>query len=125
MCEEAVGAATHAGDPRMLSDALLALAEAMLESGDAERALSAAMQAQESFTRAGRQESEWRAWVVAARAGQHAGNEATVRQSALRAEGLLLNLRQKWGEEIYNAYLTRPDVRQSRRHLSQLLAENR
>jgi len=125
MCEEAVEEATHAGDPRMLSDALLALAEAMLESGDAKRALSTALQAQESFTRAGRQESEWRAWAVAARAGQRAGNEATVRQSAPRAEGLLLNLRQKWGEEIYNAYLTRPDVRQSRKRLSQLLAENK
>jgi len=104
---------------------LLALAEAMLESGDAKRALSTALQAQESFTRAGRQESEWRAWVVVARAGQRAGDEATVRQSAPRAEGLLLNLRQKWGEEIYNAYLTRPDVRQFRKHLGQLLAGNK
>lgn len=47
LCEEAVELAKSTGDSKLLSGALLALAEAALEDGEAARALEAALQAQE------------------------------------------------------------------------------
>ena len=120
-CEQAVDMATLTGDPQLLSSALLAWAEAMLENGDARRALETALQAQNSFARFGRQESEWRAWLVAARASQQLGEESAVRQYASYADARLSNLEQKWGAEAYNGYLARPDIQHSRGQLGQLL----
>ena len=125
MCEEAVQRASHANYSRLLSSALLARAEGLLESDDAQASLSSALEAQQSFARAGQQESEWRAWLIAARASRRQGNGATARDYALRAEDLLSKLRQMWGADAYNGYHTRPDVQKSLRQLSQLLAENR
>jgi tetratricopeptide (TPR) repeat protein len=110
MCEQAVEMATRANDPWMHSGARLALAEALLESGDAEGALNTAREVQKSFEHAGQQESKWRAWLIAGRASLRVGDAAKAGQYALRAEGLLANLRQKWGTEAYNDYLTRPDI---------------
>ena len=123
-CEEAVKMAAHAGDPLMLSCATLALAEALLESGDAQGALTTALQAQDRFAQAGQEEPQWRAWLVAARASKRAGDEAKARQYAQSAEDLLSNLQRKWGEVAYNGYTNRPDVHYSRQHLSRVLAGN-
>src|SRR6185503_18133097 len=48
-CTEAVAMASKASNPKLLSQALLALAEALLEDGDAQDALTQAMSAQERF----------------------------------------------------------------------------
>jgi serine/threonine protein kinase/uncharacterized protein HemY len=125
LCEEAVTMAERSRDPWLLSRAQLALAETMFESGDTQGASTIALEAQASFARSMRQDSEWRAWLVMARASQRAGDEAKAREYASRAAELLTNLQQKWGTEAYSGYLARPDVHHSHTHLSELLAENK
>ena len=124
MCEEAVEAARRATYPPILSGALMALAEAMLESGDAQGALANASEAQTRFESAGQQESEWRARLIQARASLLAGDAIKAGKYASLAEGLLSNLRQRWGVEAYETYLKRPDIRYYREHLIQLLHAN-
>lgn len=109
-CEEAVNLAMRANDPWLLSKARLALAEALLESDDAKGALTNALQVQESFARSGQQASEWRAWLIAARASRRTGDVAKAGEYATRAADALANLEQTWGAESYNSYLTRTDV---------------
>jgi serine/threonine protein kinase/Tfp pilus assembly protein PilF len=121
LCEEAIALAANTGDPRLISGALLSAAEAMLESSDAQRALETAIHAQESFARFGQQDSEWRAWLIAAKAKRRLGDEAAAREYASNAEARLSSLAQKLGPEAYNGYLTRPDVEHFRKQLAQLV----
>jgi tetratricopeptide (TPR) repeat protein/tRNA A-37 threonylcarbamoyl transferase component Bud32 len=118
LIEEAAETATRAGDPQQVAALLLALAQALLEDGDAQGALTTALRAQESFARFGQQASEWRAWALAARASRRTGDEAKAREYAARARETLSRLQQKWGDENYHSYLNRPDVQHARRQLS-------
>ncbi len=124
-CAEAVKMARRAHDGRMLPDALLAHAEAMLESGDWQGALTNALEAQSILAPTGRRESEWRAWLIAGRASQQAGDESKARDYLSRAGNLLESLDALWGTESYNLYLTRPDVQHYRDSLRQVLNVNR
>ena len=121
-CEEAVAMATRTGDPWLLSKSQLALAEAVLESGDAQDALSNALGAKEAFARSGQQDSEWRAWLIAARASHRAGDVTKAREYASHAADLLSDLQQRWGAENYNTYLMRPDIQYCRRQLNEELS---
>ena len=123
-CEEAVEAARQKQDSQMLPNALVALAEVLVEGDDPRAALAAAREAQGLLERAGRRESELRACLLAGRASQLAGESAAAHEYLARAEGLLAGLEDRWGAEAYNTYLTRPDVRQSRQQLSRLLGVN-
>jgi hypothetical protein len=114
--------ATRSKDPWLISRTQLALSEVLLESGDAQGALTTARAVQSSFARAGQQASEWRAWLVAARASRQLGNEAEARESASRAARTLSDLEKKWGAEVYNSYLTRPDVQYLRKRLNEEFA---
>jgi tetratricopeptide (TPR) repeat protein/tRNA A-37 threonylcarbamoyl transferase component Bud32 len=109
-CQEAVGIAARLGDPWLLAQARLGLAEAGFELGDFKQSLSDTLAAQESFARLGQPESEWRAWLLAARASRRAGDDARAREYAAHIPELLSSLRQKWGDASYTNYLTRPDV---------------
>lgn len=120
LCAEAVEQATRANDAALLSKALLALAEVEIESKDGASALKHALQAQERFARAGQLESEWRAWLVAARANREKGDEAAARESQARAGEILSQLEQKWGTVSFNSYQDRPDIQISRKQLGAL-----
>ncbi len=120
-CEEAVAMAKEVKSPRLLSNALLALAEILLLGNDSSRALATAREADEMFAHAGQQDSEWRALLMAARASQLAGNRSAARDYASRADGLCAGLQQKWGAEAYAGYLRRPDIENYRRQLVQIL----
>ncbi|MDT4968979.1 MAG: eukaryotic-like serine/threonine-protein kinase [Acidobacteriota bacterium] len=109
-CEEALRLATASGDPGLLSKATLAMAEAFLENNDAKGALTSALQAQESFSRTGQLASEWRAWLLAARASKRTADEAKAREYSAHAADSLARLQQTWGGENFNSYLTRSDV---------------
>jgi serine/threonine protein kinase len=121
LCKEAVDLATPTGDPQLLSSALLALAQALLESGDAQRALETALQAQEIFARFAMQESEWRAWLIASRASERLGEKPKANDYAARASDGLSHLEQKWGSGPYNGYLARPDIQHSLGQLGRIL----
>jgi serine/threonine protein kinase/Flp pilus assembly protein TadD len=117
-CEEAVGTATtRAGDAGLLSRVKLALAEVLLESKDASGALTNALEAQARFKSGGQLESEWRAWIVAARASRLKRDERSASEQFARANEVLSELRQKWGEEASSAYLARPDIQFSHKQL--------
>jgi serine/threonine protein kinase/tetratricopeptide (TPR) repeat protein len=122
LCDEALEAASRVTNPRLLSGAQMALAQALLETGNAVGALETVLQAQGSFARAGQQESEWRALLVAASASLRAGDRAKARGYAERAAYVLHTLKQKWGDEIYDKYIKRPDVQYLRRQLDEMLA---
>lgn len=119
LCEEAVAMAAEARNPWLLAHSQLALSEIALEDNDARGALAMALRAQENFQRAGQQASEWRAWLVAARASKRANDETKAREYAARAAGLLTSLAEKWTAEVYITYLARPDVRYLRKQLNE------
>ncbi len=123
-CQEAVEMARQSGDPSLLSEALLSLAEVMAQSGDAAGALKNSLESQEVFAHSGKQDYEWRAWLIAASASKSAGDSQKAHEYASRAETLLSGLQQKWGSDNYNTYLNRPDVQFSRKQLSELTAGN-
>lgn len=120
-CEKALALATELGDVGRLSEALLALAEAMLQGGDSGGALTTSHRAQEMLAQLGRQDLEWLAWLITARATQKAGDESSAREHAKRAADLLAPLEQKWGADYYGKYLTRPDIAYFRNQLSELV----
>ncbi len=121
-CEEAVTMARQSRDPSLLSEALLALAEALVYTGDSAGALKASLESQELFARFGKQDYEWLAALIAARASRAAGDTQKAHEYASRAESLLSGLQQKWGGDNYNTYLKRLDVQFSRKQLSELIA---
>lgn len=110
LCEEAVKLATEAGDIALLAHATLALAEAALQNGDAQGALAMAKQVQAKFAKSGQQESEWRAWLIAALASQRLNDKTAAQELLARGKEALSRLQQKWGTEAFNHYLERPDV---------------
>ena len=114
--------ARQADDPSLLSEALLALAESMVQSGDTAGALKTSIEAQQLFARSGKQDYEWVAWLVAARASRSAGDLQKATEYGSKAKDLLTGMEQKLGKDYYDTYLNRPDVQFSRKQLSELLA---
>ncbi|MGH9927921.1 MAG: protein kinase domain-containing protein [Pyrinomonadaceae bacterium] len=121
-CEEALTMARQSRDPSLLSETLLALAEALVQTGDSAGALKASLESQELLARLGKQDYEWLAWLVAARASRNMGDTQKAHEYGSRAESLLSGLQQKWGGDNYNTYLNRLDVQFSRKQLSELIA---
>ena len=120
LCEEALAAAERTSNPRLLSGAQLALAQVLLETNDYQGALDTALRAQSSFTRAGQQDSEWRALLVAANASRRAGDQT--QDYGSRAAAVLLAIQQKWGDASFERYVGRPDVQYLRKQLDEMLA---
>jgi serine/threonine protein kinase/uncharacterized protein HemY len=119
-CKEAISLAGDRTNPRLLSQAILALAEVMLVLRHASGALNNALQAQERFARWGQQESQWRAWLAAARAAEQTGDDRAVRDYTTRAVDLLSGLQHKWDAETYKSYIARPDIVAAREQLDRL-----
>jgi serine/threonine protein kinase/Tfp pilus assembly protein PilF len=109
-CEEAVKMANSAGDSALISRAMLAQAVAALESGNAEKALKLALQAEERFAKGAQLESQWRASVIAGRASQRLGDNNKAVEQFAQGKNILRQLQQKWGEEAYKGYISRPDI---------------
>ena len=121
LCETAVEAATRTGDPELISAAMLAMAEALLETGDSSQALAVALDLKDKLVGLGKQSSEWRAWLIAARASERSGNVAASHDYALRAAERLSHIEQGWTAQAYEGYLARPDIQRFRSQLDQLL----
>ena len=117
---EAAQLAAKSGTGLLTADTGLAHAEALLAAGDARAALDAALAAGRWFAGAGNQESEWRSWLVAARAENLLGDSAKSRGDAEKASGLLASLEQKWDADNYKTYTSRPDIQDLRRQLASL-----
>jgi len=122
-CQKALSMIKPATDPALAAEARLAVAQALLQKGDNAEALKAALDSQQIFSRFGKQDSEWLALLIAARARKNDGDAAQARDFASRAETLLAGLQQKWGDTSYQSYLTRPDIQFYRSQLNELLAQ--
>jgi tetratricopeptide (TPR) repeat protein len=121
LCEEAVAMAKKVKDPRLISSALLALAEVLLIANDLPGALENAREALKMLARSGQRDSEWRASLIAARASAEMGNKSATSEYASEAESLCAGLEQKWGKEAYESYLLRPDIQSYRNQVAQML----
>ena len=111
-CEEAVALARSQTDPALLSQAILALAEAELIAGDFKTALGHALEAQQRFSSADQKESEWRAVAVAALTAEKDQDKTKARDLATQALLALGELGQLWGTESSERYLLRKDVQE-------------
>ncbi len=120
-CEDALTMAQHEGEMALISDAMLALAQALYESGDAEGALKEALAAEKQIARFGEQESEWRAWLIAARSSLRIGDKEGARERYARASDSLAKLQTQWSAEAFEHYQYRPDVQVLRKQLSEAL----
>ncbi len=125
LCQEATDAAASLGDPLLLAESQLALAEAALTSGDTKRAIESALKAQTFFTNAGLAESNWRASLIAGLASQKAGDRNNAQLYLKSAADGLSSLQQKWGAEVFKSYQARPDIQLYRRQLEQSSAAAR
>ena len=112
--------ARQLNDPVPLARAQLALAEALLLTGDNGGAASNALRAEEVFERLSQPASAWQALLIAAQASQNLGDKSAAREYAMRAKDSLAKLEQNWGKENYSTYLSRPDVQRFRKQLEQL-----
>jgi len=110
LCAAAVKLASEAGDIALLSRALLSQAEASLQAGDAQGASTLATQAQEQFAAGSRLESEWRAWLIGARASQQLGDKTKAEELMDQALNIRSQLEQKWGGDAFKGYVSRPDI---------------
>jgi tetratricopeptide (TPR) repeat protein len=109
-CEEALSAASTAGDFGLQSRALLAAAEAALARKDGQKALALATEAQQRFARGGQLESEWRVWTILARANALLGNTAQSADQFRKALEVRGSLETQWGTEAFKLYSSRPDI---------------
>lgn len=118
LCQTAFEHATQIEHAQLSAMTGLALAEAELTNKDAATALTQALKTEENLTRAGSLDSDWQAWLLAARAAKLAGQTDNARDYVTRAHAALANLQQTWGTDAYNRYLTRPDVQFAQTQLS-------
>lgn len=125
LCQEAVAMAKESRLPRLISSAQLALAEVLVLAKDAQGALRAALEAQPLCARAGQQDSEWRAWLMAARASQITGDRSAAQMYASRAQTLCDGLREKWAADAYEGYLRRPDIQTYRSQIAQIVSRSK
>ena len=122
LCEQAANVDLEPASVSHKAHVQLALAEAKLETGDAAGCVDASLQAQQIFAKLHESEREWRAWLLAARASQRLGNLDGMRQQLSNAQALLNGLKEKWGNEAFNSYLSRPDIQFAHQQLSALAA---
>ena len=110
LCDSALDAAANSGDFGLHTRAMLAAAEAALARNDAQRALSLALMAQTRAARVELWESEWRAWMIAARANERLGNRAQSDEQYQNALVPRSKLEQQWGADAFKEYSSRPDI---------------
>jgi hypothetical protein len=125
ICAEAYEKAQHQDVQRLQSEMQLALAEALLENGDAVKAHELALQAQASTARAEQNESLWRAWSIAALASKQLGDQSTAREEAAKAEATFSDLDQKWRAAGFANYSARPDVHALRERLTKAMSSSK
>jgi serine/threonine protein kinase/tetratricopeptide (TPR) repeat protein len=116
LCREAVALVASVGD-NSDAETHLALADALFENGHLSEALANALLAQQQFASRRRIESEWRAWITAARASERLGNVDARREQLLKAQAILTILQRNWDAAAFNSYLARADIQSQHRQL--------
>jgi serine/threonine protein kinase/tetratricopeptide (TPR) repeat protein len=120
-CKEALGIAMRLNHQWLISASMLALAQSMIESGDAKGAFDSAIKASDTFVRSGQKDSQWRALLIASRASHQLGDREKTRSYARQSDEVFSELKNRWRMEDFEGYIARPDVRFLRRQLSEML----
>lgn len=110
LCEESVKLADKSGDLALKTKAMLAQAEAALESGNARRAAEIAGQLQGGLASASQLEAEWRAFLIWSKASAQLGDSEGAAAQLSQAKRVCNQLQQSWGGEAFNRYVSRPDI---------------
>jgi tetratricopeptide (TPR) repeat protein len=121
---EALEEANQIKDEYLVSLAMLTYSEALLESNDAVRAHELVIETQKRFDQSKQLDSEWQAWLVAAKASRKLQQNSNVGTEIMEANSTLTALEGKWGRNEFARYLNRPDVAVRRKHLEDLTREN-
>jgi hypothetical protein len=72
----------------------------------------------------GKNQYEWIAALLRARASRNSHDEATAKQEAARASTIFASLEQRWGADNFNSYRNRQDVRFYQQQLNQFLTQS-
>jgi len=123
LCKEALSAPTDYQN--QFANARLAMAEVMLKVPNPNEALACALRARETFAHTAQIESQWRASYLSACARQQMNDGRAAREDAAQAESQLATLRQRWGDEAFNGYLSRQDIKFYRQGLNGIRASTR
>jgi tetratricopeptide (TPR) repeat protein len=110
LCEEALTEVTDLHDPWLISKVQLSLAQALFQEGKLPAARDSAVQAIQTFSKSGQLESEWRAWIVAARSTRAGGDVPSAADYLARARACMSKLRDQYGAEAFASYSSRPDI---------------
>lgn len=118
-CQNAVDTAKQVGNDRLLGTALAAVAEASIERGDPQIALSTVSDAIPIFERSHRRESEWRAYLIAGRSSLEIGDRRSAGEYLSHVSSLLSELKLEMGDEAFSMYTARPDIQTCQAQLQQ------
>jgi tetratricopeptide (TPR) repeat protein len=110
LCEEGISIASALGDQVSVMDHQLALAEILAAASQPRQAQEQARLARQSFQQAGRKESEWRSWVVEARALRRGGDPTRAAAASSQAAACLTDLQSLWGAPVFDRYRQRNDI---------------
>lgn len=99
----------------------LALAEAMIETGDGKGASQKALEARDLSRSLVKHDSEWRALTIAARGEQLLGNRTKAMEYATAADSVRASIEKEWDQVTYQSYLNRPDIKRYFTQLREIL----
>jgi len=108
LCEKAL---SLANEDHEADDARLICSQVLVESGDTKKGLTASLQAQETFAKLRRAESEWRAALLAARAHDRLGNTEQAQAQVSRAREAIAKIQREWGDAAFQTYAARRDIK--------------
>jgi serine/threonine-protein kinase len=117
-CKNAVAIAQkNQTDRQLLADTQFILAQALSRIAPGPESLNLALAAQKEYARLEKHESEWRAWLIAARsAGTTVASRPYV-QNALQSRS---KQEQQWGAELVRRYQSRRDIQGLEKELGTL-----
>jgi serine/threonine protein kinase/tetratricopeptide (TPR) repeat protein len=109
--QDALEMAKLVKDEHLLSSALLVNAEASLVNGDHKAALEMAQDAQQRFSQAKQDESEWQAWWVVGMAARKQNDTLSAIEAGKHANEAMARLEKLWGSQEFQSYAARSDIR--------------
>ena len=119
LCREAVALADKGSNRPLQADAHFALAAAAEAGGLPDEAHQHARQAAAMFKAQERDESEWRAWLLASLLSRRQGDPRRAAEEIAAALHCQSELQKHWGPDAFKQYLGRPDISRLQASLAQ------
>ncbi len=107
-------------DDSIIAQAELVNAELLLAENQPRKVLPLLGAATQYFSKGGMKESEWRSYVLQAKAAKALGDTANSSENSAKALDILKNLEHSWGSLNFAQYASRPDCRADIQELSNI-----